>query len=53
MQITATDQSLTWEHHTVFSVRMARQMQLPGDQEVRVPKKLRAMKKPDGESQIN
>lgn len=51
-EITATDQSLTWDHHTAFSVRAARQMQLPGGQETRVPKKLRAMKKPDEGPQI-
>lgn len=53
MEITATDQSLTWYRHTAFSVREARKMQLPRGQEVTVPKKFRAMKKPDEESQIN
>lgn len=50
MEIRATDQSLTWNHHTAFSVRSARQMQLLGGKEARVPKKLRALKKPDKES---
>lgn len=49
-EITATDQDLTWDRHTAFSVRSARQMQSSGGQEVKVPKKLRAMKKQDEES---
>lgn len=51
MEIIATYQDLTWDRHTDFSVRSARKMQLSGGQEVKIPKKLRAMKKPDEESE--
>lgn len=52
MEITATDQALTWNHHIPFSVREARQMQLPrrheasisGSYSIRKPKDLRVIK---------